>query len=191
MFSAVITAYGKEERKNADCIEAHWEEMAPVTETKRKAFLAYKAIPILSMLAAFRAARKLSQQTARRCANAYWLNLCGSIQLAAGRGDARGMQRGGRKAIPSALSKSTPSSRRQALRSPIKANSWNDGWSTSLSFTPRRTWSLTTSFPLSPHPPAMEELDVPPSTARMPALILLRGYAIVLHLYRRNISGHC
>ncbi|CAM4379955.1 unnamed protein product [Leuciscus chuanchicus] len=45
MYNAAIAAYGKEERKNADWYEAHWEEMESMTEAKRKALLAYKASP--------------------------------------------------------------------------------------------------------------------------------------------------
>ena len=71
VYSAAISAYGKKERKNADWFEAHWEEMEPVTEGKRQAFLAYKASPCPCTLTTLRAAKKLSQQTARRCASTY------------------------------------------------------------------------------------------------------------------------
>ncbi|KAI5106715.1 major facilitator superfamily domain-containing protein 1, partial [Silurus meridionalis] len=86
-----ITAYRKKESKNTDWYEAKWKEMEPVTEAKRKALLAYKAAPSPGTLQALRTARKNAQQTARHCANTYWLNLCTSIQLAAETGDARGM----------------------------------------------------------------------------------------------------
>ena len=91
MYTSAITVYGKKEHKNADWCEAHWEEMEPVTEEKRKALLAYKAAPGPSTTAVLRAARKKSQQTTRHCANTYWLNLCNSIQRAVDFGDARGM----------------------------------------------------------------------------------------------------
>ena len=113
VYSAAITAYGKKTRKNADWLEAHWEEMEPVTEAKRKALLAYKTTPSPSTLADLKAARKASQQTARHCANTYWLNLCSSIQTAADTGNSRGMYEGSKKATGLAPSKSAPSSRRQ------------------------------------------------------------------------------
>ena len=108
VYNAAIAAYGKKERKNTDWFEDHWEEMEPVTEAKRRALLAHKAAPSPSTLAALRAARKKSQQTARHCANSYWLNLCSSIQLAADMGDARGMYEGIKKATGPAPSKSAP-----------------------------------------------------------------------------------
>ena len=105
MYTSAITAHGKKEHKNADWYEAHWEEMEPVTEEKRKALLAYKAEPGPSTLAALRAARKKSQQTARHCANTYWPNLCNNIQRAADFGDARGMYAGINKATVTTSSK--------------------------------------------------------------------------------------
>ena len=36
VYSAAFSAYGKQERKNTDWFEAHWEEMEPVTKKKRK-----------------------------------------------------------------------------------------------------------------------------------------------------------
>ncbi|KAL0173433.1 hypothetical protein M9458_029401, partial [Cirrhinus mrigala] len=92
----------------ANWYEAHWEEMEPVTETKRKALLAYKASPCPSTLKALRATSKNSQQTARHCTKAYWLNLCSSIQTAADAGDARGMYKGIKKAIGPKTTKIAP-----------------------------------------------------------------------------------
>ncbi len=83
VYNAAITAYGKKERKSADWYEAHWEEMEPVTEVRKKAPLAYKVSPCLSTLEALRATRKNAQQTSRHCASTYWLNLCSSLQTAA------------------------------------------------------------------------------------------------------------
>ena len=91
LYDAAIHAYGKKERKNADWYEAHWEEMEPLVEEKRKALLAYKTKPSPSTLHALRSARNKAQQTARHCANTYWLNLCSSIQSAADTGNIRGM----------------------------------------------------------------------------------------------------
>lgn len=89
VYNFTITAYWKKERKNADWYEAHWEEMEPVTQAKRKALLAFKAKPSPSTLQALRAARNKAHQTARHCANNCWLNLCSSIQEAADTGNTR------------------------------------------------------------------------------------------------------
>ena len=108
VYGAAITVYGKKARKNADWFEAHWEEMEPVTEANRKVLLAYKTTPSPSTLANLKAARKASQQTARHCANTYWLNLCSSIQTAADTRNARRMYEGIKKATGPAPSKSAP-----------------------------------------------------------------------------------
>ncbi len=68
VYNAAITAYGKE-CKSANWYEAHWEEMEPVTEAKRKALLAYKASPCPSTLEALWTTRINAQQTAHHCAN--------------------------------------------------------------------------------------------------------------------------
>ncbi|XP_047489149.1 uncharacterized protein LOC125039353 [Penaeus chinensis] len=96
------------EHNHADWFEAHWDRMEPVVEAKRKTFLAYKNAPNPTTLTALRVARKTSQQTARHCANTYWLNLCSRIQLAADVGDASGMYEGIKKATGPAPSKSAP-----------------------------------------------------------------------------------
>ena len=67
VYSAAVTAYGKKACKNADWFEAHWEEIEPVTEAKRKALLPYKTTPSPSTLTDLKAARKASQQTAHHC----------------------------------------------------------------------------------------------------------------------------
>ncbi|XP_047490320.1 uncharacterized protein LOC125039959 [Penaeus chinensis] len=104
IYSAAISAYGKKEHKNADWFKAHWDRMEPVVEAKGKTLLAYKNAPNPTTLTALRVARKTSQQTARHCANTYWLNLCSRIQLAADI-DARGMYEGIKKATGPAPSK--------------------------------------------------------------------------------------
>lgn len=87
VYGSAIGAYGKAERKNAYWYEAHWEDMEPMTEAKRKALLAYKATPSPIIPEALRAAKKTAQQTACHCANTYWQNLCRSIQTAAKSGN--------------------------------------------------------------------------------------------------------
>ncbi|GAA6085371.1 craniofacial development protein 2, partial [Tachysurus ichikawai] len=105
VYNSAITAYGKKESKNTDWYEANWEEIKPVTEAKRKALLAYKAVSSLGTLQALRTARK---NAARHCANTYWLDLCTSIEIAAETGDARGMYEGIKKATGPSTSKIVP-----------------------------------------------------------------------------------
>ena len=89
-----MSAFGKKERRNADWFEAHWVEMEPVTEAKRKALLDHKQKPCRSTRDALKAARSKAQQTARRCANEYWQSLRARIQAAADCGYTRGMYEG-------------------------------------------------------------------------------------------------
>ena len=71
IYDSAMAAFGKKEYKNADWLEACWEEMQAVTEAKRKAMLAHKQNPSPSTCDALRAgaATSKAQQTARRCAN--------------------------------------------------------------------------------------------------------------------------
>ena len=82
--------------------------MQPVTEAKRQALLAYKQNPSDSTRDSLRAARNKAQQTARRCANDYWLNLCRKIQTAADSGNARGMYDGIKTATGPTPTKTAP-----------------------------------------------------------------------------------
>ena len=167
MHTSVITAYGKKKHKNADWYEAHWEETEPVIEEKRKALLAYKSAPGPSTLAALRAARKKSQQTARHWANTNWLNLCNSIPQAADFGDARGMYLGIKKATGPAPSKSAP----------LKSKSGNtitdqgkqlEHWVEHY-FELYATQNVVTETALDAIPilPVMDELDSSPTTEEL------------------------
>lgn len=89
-----MVAFSKKERKNSDWFEARWEEMQPMTETKRKGLLAHKQNSCSSTHDALRAARSKAHQTARCCASEYWQNLCTIIQRATDCGHAKGMYEG-------------------------------------------------------------------------------------------------
>ena len=91
IYSTAVLTYGKKERKNTDWFEASITEMEPVIDAKRSAFISYKRDPSQRNLQALRAARSKAQQTARRCANDYWLQLSDNIQLASDSGNIRGM----------------------------------------------------------------------------------------------------
>ena len=82
IYSAAILTYGKKEQKNADWFEANITDMEPVINAKRTALINYKRDPSQQNLQAVRAARSKAQQTARRCANDYWLQLSQNIQQA-------------------------------------------------------------------------------------------------------------
>ncbi|CAE1313794.1 unnamed protein product [Acanthosepion pharaonis] len=94
IYTSALTAFVKKDRRNAGWYEAHWDEMKPVSEAKRQALLAYKHNPCVNTRDALRVARSRAQQTARGCANNYWLNLCSTIQTSADSGNARGMYTG-------------------------------------------------------------------------------------------------
>ena len=94
IYDSAMAAFGKKEPKNTDWFEAHWGEMQPVTEAKRKALLDHKQNPCPSSRDSLKAARSKAQQTARSCANKYWKTLCAQIQSAADCGYARGMYEG-------------------------------------------------------------------------------------------------
>ena len=86
--------FGRKTNKTADWFESHSEVMTPVIGEKRRALAAYKACPSKRNLQVLRAARSKVQQTARRCANDYWLQLCSQIRSAADTGNIKGMYDG-------------------------------------------------------------------------------------------------
>lgn len=179
IYSAAIFAYGKKERKNADWFEEHWEEMEPVTETKRKALLAYKAAPNPTTLAALRAARKTSKQTARHCANTYWLNLCNSIQTAADIGNARGMYEGIKKATGPAPSKSAPLKAKSGEVITDHAKQLDRWVEHYLELYATQNVVSDAALAAIPDLPVMKELDAPPTVEELSKAIdsLARGKA--------------
>ncbi|KAJ7316988.1 hypothetical protein JRQ81_003150, partial [Phrynocephalus forsythii] len=59
-------------------------------------------------LQALRAVRNKVQQTARKCANNYWLQLCSRIQMAADTGNIKGMYDGIKQALEPIHKKTAP-----------------------------------------------------------------------------------
>ena len=94
IYSTAVSVYGKKERKNADWVEANITELEPVINGKRTALIKYKRDPTPKNLQALRVARSKAQQTARRCANNYWLQRSESIQQASDTGNIRGIYEG-------------------------------------------------------------------------------------------------
>ena len=68
--------------------------MEPVIDAKRSALINFKRDQSKRNKTALRAARNKVQQTARHCANNYWLQLCQSIQTSSDTGNIRGMYDG-------------------------------------------------------------------------------------------------
>ena len=108
IYSAALSTFGKRRVKSPDWFVAHAEELLPLIEEKRRALSAHKTSPSERNLQALRTARSKVQQTARRCANNHWLQLCSSIQTAASAGNIRGMYDGIKQAIGPTQKKMAP-----------------------------------------------------------------------------------
>ena len=108
LYQSGLEVLGKRERRNEDWFEANWQEMEPVVDAKRKARLAHANNPCQATRDALRAARSKCQQTARRCANDYWLQLSRRIQDAADTGNTGSMYAGIKQATGPTTTKSVP-----------------------------------------------------------------------------------
>ena len=82
--------------------------MEPVIDSKRSALINYKHDPSQKNVRALRPARSKAQQTARRCANVYLLQLSDNIQQASDSGNIRGMYEGIKQATGKSLKKTAP-----------------------------------------------------------------------------------
>ena len=100
IYDTALTTYGKKQRKNT--------LMEPVIDAKRSALINFKRDPSERNKPALRAARNKAQQTARHCANNYWLQLCQSIQTSSDTGNIRGMHDGIKKATGPTIKKTAP-----------------------------------------------------------------------------------
>ena len=129
MYNTALTTYGKE-RKITDEYEANITVMEPVTEAKRYALVNLKRDPSKKNLITLRAARKKAQQTVRRCANNYWLQLCQNIQPFSDTWNIRGMYDGINKATGPPMKKTAPLKTKTGRSSPNAINKWRGGWST-------------------------------------------------------------
>ncbi|TWW67246.1 hypothetical protein D4764_02G0002870 [Takifugu flavidus] len=96
---SALTVFGKRLRSSNDWFEANASVLTPILEQKRIALTNYKCTPNDKTLHALRSSRKILQQTSRRCANSYWLQLCSNIQSAADSGNTKGMHDGIKKAL--------------------------------------------------------------------------------------------
>ena len=82
--------------------------MEPVIDAKRSALINFKRDPCERNKTALRAARRKAQQTARHCANNYWLQLCQSIQTSSDTGNIWGMYDGIKKTTGPTIKKTAP-----------------------------------------------------------------------------------
>ena len=86
-----MSTFGKRKGNTKDWAEAHSDEMIPLIEEKRLALAYFKNLPSKKKIQILRATRSKVQQTARRCANYYWLQLCSQIQMYIDVGHIKGM----------------------------------------------------------------------------------------------------
>ena len=108
MHRTSLATFGRKTSKTHDWFNEKSTEMRPVIEAKRTALIVYKQSPSERNLQILRAARGKVQQTARRCAKAYWTQHSRDIQTAAIKGNIRGMYDGIRKALGPTQSKTAP-----------------------------------------------------------------------------------
>ena len=158
-----MATFGKKTPKSQDWFDANATEMKPVIEAKRQHLAAYKAVPNEQNLQALRTARNRAQQTARRCANEYWVQLSEDIQLAAITGNIRGMYDGIKKAIGPSQCKTAPlkSSTGEIITEKKKQmERWVEHYSDLYS---RQNSVSTTALDTVERLPTMEELDAEPS----------------------------
>ena len=107
LYQSGLETLGRKEHCNVGWFEANWEEMEPVVEAKRAARLAHEKNPCQATRDALRAARSMCQQTARGCANDYWIKLSQRIQDA-DFGNTGGMYAGIKEATGPTITKSVP-----------------------------------------------------------------------------------
>ena len=116
-------------------------KLEPVIDAKRSALITFKRDPSQTNKTALRAARNVAQQTARHCANNYWLQLCDSIQTSSDTGNTRGMYDGIKKATGPTIKKTAPLKTKPG-EVITDSNKQMERWvNTTLSCTPQKTLS--------------------------------------------------
>ena len=162
-----FATFGRQTSKNNDWFEAKSSELTPVIKAKRAALAEYKRSPSEKSLQALRVARSKVQQTARRCANEYWLQLSDSIQSAADTGNIRGMYEGIKKAIGPTQSKTAPlktTSGEVITDKGKQMDRWVEHYSELYS---RENVVVTSALDAIEPLPIMEELDAEPTLAEL------------------------
>ena len=96
IYSTALDTFGKNTYKTCGWFNSIVAVMMPVIEDKRSAHLQYINLQKI-YIQVLKDARKKVEQTVRRCANKFWVELSQKIQLAANTGNIRGMYDGIKK----------------------------------------------------------------------------------------------
>ena len=148
---------------SADWFETHLSDMESGIEAKHSALLNYKKNPNVSTLSALRTARYTAQRTARKCANDYWQNLSGCIQMSSDTGDIRGMYEGIKKAF-GPTTKKTAQMKSKTGETITDRNKKMDQWVYHyLDLYSRKNVVTETTINAAEPLPVMRELDELPS----------------------------
>ncbi|TWW71519.1 hypothetical protein D4764_16G0000160 [Takifugu flavidus] len=164
---SALAVFGKKLRRSNDWFEANASVLTPILEQKRIALTNYKCTPNDKTLRALRSSRKILQQTSRRCANSYWLQLCSNIQSAADSGNAKGMHNGIKKVLGPTHHKIAPL--KSALGETITDRSKQlDRWVEHYSVLYASDNTVPdAAFCYVERQPVMEELDMEPTTEEL------------------------
>ncbi|CAE1327771.1 unnamed protein product [Acanthosepion pharaonis] len=165
IYTSALTAFRKKGRRNADWYETHWDEMQPASEAKNQVLLAYKQNSCASTRNALNTACSKAQQTERRCASVYWLNLCSRIQTAVDSGTAVGMYAGiktGTCAIPIKTAPLKSRAGEVIIDQGKQLECWLEHYLELYA-----TQNEVTDAALDDSLPIMEELDNPPSAEEL------------------------
>ena len=162
---------GPSKRPNNDWFEENLHIMQPKIDDKRKAYLNHKQSPNAENLHLLRQARNATQQTARDCANAYWIELCARIQTDADTGNIRGMYEGMRKAFGPVPAKRSPIKSKEGsiLRTrEEQMQRWTEHYSDIYS---RQYHIPEDTLSGIPQLPVLEELDITPTREELETAI--------------------
>ena len=108
MHEEAMKVFGRKKKKSEDWYLANADKMEPLIEVKRLALSAHKRRPSRQTKKALRDATLKAKKAAKECANSYFLDLAGNIQMAADTGNIRGVYEGIKKATGPTPSKAAP-----------------------------------------------------------------------------------
>ena len=106
MYELALKHFGSQTKKGNDWFDD--SKLLPLIEAKRTALQRFRQVATRANHTQLRDAHSILQRETRRCANSYWLDLCGKIQYAADHGNLRVMYAGIKTAIGPTKSKSAP-----------------------------------------------------------------------------------
>ncbi|GFS11625.1 craniofacial development protein 2 [Elysia marginata] len=130
-------------KKNEDWFKAGIDLLDPAIAAKGTSHVEYTRKQSAKNLAINRKSLYNAKTISRKCANDYWLRLCGDIQSAADSGNTRAMYEGMKKASGASVVK-VASLKSPAVRSSrTAANKWRDGRNTIKGCSLEKTLSAT------------------------------------------------